>query len=208
MKEKTLVEQIEEKFQNIEMLEDEYNQLLNITRDGKLRIFEWSGGEFGILWTEGDDLEEAGVKVEEDDEEMDIEDIAYQLDGITEDKLIEQIDDEIGEEKYELVELLDEAVVNNQKPFDIKKVEDLIDTYGFARLTKIARDNETPLEFRAEYKPAEKSFEVFYRENAEKIEELGLYQMHKDLCKDLGKEPKKLYDFCEAMFRLSEEDAL
>jgi hypothetical protein len=150
MKQKTLVEQIEEKFQDIEMLEDELKQLFDITKDGKLRVFEWCG-EFGILWTEGDDLEEAGVEVEEDDEdddeEMEIEDIAYQLGGITEDELIEQIEDEIGEEKHELVELLNQTKDSITKPFDLKKVDELIEFYGFIHLTKIARDNETTLGF-------------------------------------------------------------
>jgi hypothetical protein len=117
MKEKKLVEQIEEKFQDIEMLEDEYNQLLNITRDGKLRIFEWSGGEFSIRWKEGDtleDLEDAGAELEvlgledEDDIEGMLDDIASDIGGLTDEQVIEEMEAYLEELKSDLKDLLDE----------------------------------------------------------------------------------------------------
>jgi hypothetical protein len=48
-----------------------------------------------------------------------------------------------------------------------------------------------------------KEFDLFYKEHGTKIENLGLYELRKELCEMQNKIPKSFIGFCEVMFHLN-----
>ena len=151
-RQRTMVEQVEDGFREMEFLMDELSTLDDISSDGKLRIYSNDGGEFGIMWTEGDDLEEAGCGIElDDDDDIDsmLEEIAYDIGGLLEDDLREQMEEAMEEQKEELADLLNDAV-KSKHHFTSKSVQVMIGCYGFPLLTKIATDDQTGFSWKKE----------------------------------------------------------
>jgi hypothetical protein len=80
----------------------------------------------------------------------------------------------------------------------ILKIENYLKSAGDGKVSCIKRRMKMNKEMNTE-------FELFYKEHGTKIENLGLYELHKELCQMQDKKPKSFIGFCEAMFHLNKK---